>query len=106
MSWHVVRINCNYEQCTISNTLLKFWLNIEITVKVMPVWNFDLRKLSVYGQGIRYHVKIAVVNDVKGDECRDKNRSSVPIASCRRRLHGMVIRRDRTIRGLQVWHDV
>ena len=60
-----------------------------ITVKVMPVWNFDLRKLSVYGQGIRYHVKIAVVNDVKGDECRDKNRSSVPIASCIRRLYRM-----------------
>ena len=42
-------INCSNQQYLNLKTLLKFWLIIEITKNLMPIWKFDLRIFLVYG---------------------------------------------------------
>lgn len=40
-SQRTVSMNCRYEKFEYSTTLLKFWLYIETSAKVMIVWKFD-----------------------------------------------------------------
>ena len=46
---HTVLIICRYEQNVLLKIFSKFWFINKTTVKVILVWNFDLRMFSVYG---------------------------------------------------------